>query len=174
MKKHYDFSQGKRNPYAKRLKQQLTIRLDTDTVAYFRTLAKETAIPYQTLMNPYLRDCAQSRRRLRFAWPAQRTSRAKVTAVGVSPRRFRPLQRIYKSAGRRPLLSPQPRGRTVGVNRAFGALQRAGHEAGGHGAGSARAACGNFARRSVAGIQKVAIKRRFDRSIQMKLCCKES
>jgi uncharacterized protein (DUF4415 family) len=82
MKKHYDFSQGKRNPYAKRLKQQLTIRLDTDTVAYFRTLAKETAIPYQTLMNLYLRDCAQSRRRLRFAWPAQRTSRAKVTAVG--------------------------------------------------------------------------------------------
>jgi hypothetical protein len=60
MKKHYDFSAAKRNPYAKRLKQQLTIRLDTDTVTYFRTLAKETAIPYQTLMNLYLRDCAQA------------------------------------------------------------------------------------------------------------------
>jgi len=82
MKKHYDFSEGKRNPYAKRLKQQLTIRLDTETVAYFRTLAKETAIPYQTLMNLYLRDCARARRRLRFAWPAQRTGRAKVAAVG--------------------------------------------------------------------------------------------
>jgi uncharacterized protein (DUF4415 family) len=82
MKKHYDFSQGKRNPYAKRLKQQLTIRLDTDTVAYFRTLSKETAIPYQTLMNLYLRDCAQARRRLRFAWPAQRPSRAKAAAIG--------------------------------------------------------------------------------------------
>jgi uncharacterized protein (DUF4415 family) len=82
MKKHYDFSQAKRNPYAKRLKQQLTIRLDTDTVAYFRTLAKETAIPYQTLMNLYLRDCAQARRRLRFAWPATRSSRAKVVATG--------------------------------------------------------------------------------------------
>jgi hypothetical protein len=54
----------------------------TETVTYFRALAKETAIPYQTLMNLYLRDCAQARRRLRFAWPAQRTSRAKVAAVG--------------------------------------------------------------------------------------------
>ncbi len=82
MKKHYDFSQAKRNPYAKRLKQQLTIRLDTDTVAYFRTLAKEMAIPYQTLMNLYLRDCAQARRRLRVACPAQRASRAKAAAIG--------------------------------------------------------------------------------------------
>jgi uncharacterized protein (DUF4415 family) len=82
MKKHYDFSQAKRNPYAKRLKQQLTIRLDTDTVAYFRSLAKETAIPYQTLMNLYLRDCAQTCRRLRFAWPAQRSTRAKVGTIG--------------------------------------------------------------------------------------------
>jgi hypothetical protein len=82
MKRHYDFSQAKRNPYVKRLKQQLTIRLDTDTVAYFRTLAKETAIPYQTLMNLYLRDCAQARRRLRFAWPTARSSRAKVAATG--------------------------------------------------------------------------------------------
>ena len=82
MKKHDDFSQAKRNPYAKRLKQQLTIRLDTETIAYFRTLAKETAIPYQTLMNLYLRDCAQARRRLRFAWPAQRAGRAKAAAAG--------------------------------------------------------------------------------------------
>ena len=82
MKKHYDFSDGKRNPYAKRLKQQLTIRLDTETVTYFRTLAKETAIPYQTLMNLYLRDCAQARRRLSFAWPVTRARRAKVAATG--------------------------------------------------------------------------------------------
>jgi uncharacterized protein (DUF4415 family) len=82
MRKHYDFSEGKHNPYAKRLKQQLTIRLDTDTVAYFRTLAKETAIPYQTLMNLYLRDCAESRRRLRFAWPVQRAVKPKTAAAG--------------------------------------------------------------------------------------------
>lgn len=82
MRKHYDFSEGKRNPYARRLKQQLTIRLDTDTVAYFRTLAKETAIPYQTLMNLYLRDCADSRRRLRFAWPTRRATKPKTVVAG--------------------------------------------------------------------------------------------
>jgi uncharacterized protein (DUF4415 family) len=74
MKAHYDFSKAKRNPYARRLKQQLTIRLDTDTVAYFRGLAQQTAIPYQTPMNLYLRDCAHSRRRLRFAWLLERSS----------------------------------------------------------------------------------------------------
>jgi len=73
MKKHYDFSEAKRNPYAKRLKQQLTIRLDSDTLEYFRTLARETAIPYQTLMNLYLRDCALSRRRL--AWRPERSAK---------------------------------------------------------------------------------------------------
>ena len=81
MRKPYDFSEGRCNPYVKRLKQQLTIRLDTDTVAYFRTLAKETAIPYQTLMNLYLRDCAESRRRLRFAWPVRRLGKARTAAA---------------------------------------------------------------------------------------------
>jgi uncharacterized protein (DUF4415 family) len=77
MRKHYDFSQAKRNPYAKRLKQQLTIRLDADTIEYFRNLAKELAIPYQTLMNLYLRDCAESGRRLRFAWRPERPTKPK-------------------------------------------------------------------------------------------------
>lgn len=54
MKKHYDFSAAKRNPYAKRLKQQLTIRLDTDTVTYFRTLAKENGDPVSNLDEPVL------------------------------------------------------------------------------------------------------------------------
>ena len=58
MRKSYDFSKGRRNPYAKRLKKQVTIRLDEDTLAYFRSLSDETAIPYQTLINLYLRDCA--------------------------------------------------------------------------------------------------------------------
>jgi uncharacterized protein (DUF4415 family) len=68
MKKNYDFSKGKRNPYARRLKQQVTIRLDADTIEYFRSLAAETAIPYQTLINLYLRECAGSRRELRLEW----------------------------------------------------------------------------------------------------------
>ena len=67
MKKTYDFSTAKRNPYAKRLKRQLTIRLDTDTIDYFQELSREFAVPYQTLMNMYLRDCATTRRRPKWA-----------------------------------------------------------------------------------------------------------
>lgn len=70
MKKHYDFSGARRNPYAKHLKRQVTIRLDEDTLTYFRTLAGETAIPYQTLINLYLRECARSGRQLRLEWRA--------------------------------------------------------------------------------------------------------
>jgi uncharacterized protein (DUF4415 family) len=68
MRKHYDFSKGKRNPYARRLKQQVTIRLDPDTIEYFKGLARELGIPYQTLINLYLRDCASSRKRLAVTW----------------------------------------------------------------------------------------------------------
>ena len=68
MKKRYDFSKGRRNPYAKQLKKQLTIRLDEDTLDYFRDLAEETGIPYQTLINLYLRDCAANKRKLAMTW----------------------------------------------------------------------------------------------------------
>lgn len=68
MKDNYDFSKAKRNPFAKRLKRQVTIRLDNDTIEYFKGLSSETAIPYQTLINLYLRDCASSGRRLSLQW----------------------------------------------------------------------------------------------------------
>ncbi len=68
MKAEYDFSKGKKNPYAKRLKKQITIRLDEPTIAYFKELAEETGVRYQTLINLYLRDCAASKRRLSMAW----------------------------------------------------------------------------------------------------------
>jgi len=68
MRKTYDFSKARRNPYAKRLKRQITIRLDTDTIEYFRSLAEETSIPYQTLINLYLRECAAARRKLSINW----------------------------------------------------------------------------------------------------------
>ena len=55
MKKEYDFSKAKRNPYAKRLKKQVTIRLDEGTIKYFKHLSEETGVPYQTLINLYLR-----------------------------------------------------------------------------------------------------------------------
>lgn len=68
MRKQYDFSEGKKNPYAKRLKQQVTIRLDAPTIDYFKALADETGIPYQTLINLYLRDCALKNKRPRLDW----------------------------------------------------------------------------------------------------------
>lgn len=68
MRKHYDFSDARPNPYARQLKKQVTIRLDEGTLGYFRQLAAETSIPYQTLINMYLRDCAAHRKRLRLEW----------------------------------------------------------------------------------------------------------
>lgn len=68
MRKEYDFSEARRNPYAKRLKKRVTIRLDELTIDYFKDLSEETAIPYQTLINLYLRDCAASGRRLSMTW----------------------------------------------------------------------------------------------------------
>lgn len=64
MRREYDFSKGRRNPYAKRLKKSVTIRLGEPTIEYFKELATDTGIPYQTLINLYLRDCAASGRRL--------------------------------------------------------------------------------------------------------------
>lgn len=68
MRKHYDFSKARPNPYVGRLKRQVTIRLDEATVAYFKDLAGSEAIPYQTLINLYLRECAATRKRLRIGW----------------------------------------------------------------------------------------------------------
>jgi uncharacterized protein (DUF4415 family) len=68
MRKHYDFSKARRNPYAKRLKKQVTIRLDAPTLAYFKALGERLGMPYQTLINMYLRDCAEGRKELRLQW----------------------------------------------------------------------------------------------------------
>ena len=68
MRKHYDFSAARSNPYAKRLKKPVTIRLDEATIAYFKQLADDTELPYQSLINLYLRDCAANGRRLAMAW----------------------------------------------------------------------------------------------------------
>ncbi len=70
MREHFDFSKmkGKKNPYIKYLKQPVTMRLDKDSVDYFKSLAEELGIPYQTLINLYLRDCATSERKLDMKW----------------------------------------------------------------------------------------------------------
>ena len=74
MKKSYDFSNAVKNPYAKRLKKQLTIRVDVETLGYFQELSRELAIPYQTLMTMYLRDCAATRRRPQWASSRKRSA----------------------------------------------------------------------------------------------------
>jgi predicted DNA binding CopG/RHH family protein len=71
MRKEYDFSKARRNPYATRLKKQVTIRLDQQTIEYFNDLAAETGIPYQTLINLYLRDCAATGKKLSMSWRAE-------------------------------------------------------------------------------------------------------
>ena len=68
MKKEYDFSKARPNPYARKLKRQVTIRLDESTIRYFNDLAVETGIPYQTLINLYLRECAASSKKLALNW----------------------------------------------------------------------------------------------------------
>jgi len=66
MRKQYDFSKSKRNPYARRLKKQITIRIEADTIDYFKKLAHKSGIPYQNLMNMYLRECARARKQPAF------------------------------------------------------------------------------------------------------------
>ncbi len=68
MKDDYDFSKSVKNPYARRLKKQITIRIDEDTIDYFKALAEEKGIPYQSLINLYLRDCAQTHRKPSVKW----------------------------------------------------------------------------------------------------------
>jgi len=70
MRAHYDFSKmkGRKNPYIKHLKQPVTMRLDHNTVAYFKAMSDETGIPYQSLINRDLRDCAVHHRKLHMKW----------------------------------------------------------------------------------------------------------
>ena len=70
MKKEYDLEKMKSrpNPYAKRLKRQLTIRMGIDIIDYFKAMAAQTGIPYQNLINLYLRECVQSNRKLQLKW----------------------------------------------------------------------------------------------------------
>ena len=68
MKKDYDFSRSEKNPYAKHLKKQVTLRLGVDVIEYFKKLAEETGVPYQNLINLYLQDCAHANKKLKLKW----------------------------------------------------------------------------------------------------------
>ena len=68
MKKEYDFSKGIKNPYSKRLKKTITININNSTIDYFKLQAEKSGIPYQTLINLYLTDCAEKNRTLELSW----------------------------------------------------------------------------------------------------------
>ena len=68
MRKEYDFSKSRKNPYVSQLKKQITIRLDEDAIAYFKGISEVVGIPYQSLINLDLRDCASSQRKLNINW----------------------------------------------------------------------------------------------------------
>ena len=68
MRKEYDFSNAKRNPYASQLKKQITIRLDEEAIDYFKSISEQVGIPYQSLINLYLRDCAATQKQLDLSW----------------------------------------------------------------------------------------------------------
>ena len=73
MKAEYDFSQMKsrKNPYASKLKKPVTMRLSEEVVLYFKGMALEAGVPYQSLINLYLRDCVVQHRKVKIAWPAK-------------------------------------------------------------------------------------------------------
>lgn len=72
MKAEYDFSKMKsrKNPYAAKLKKSVTMRLSEDVIEYFKAMAAESGVPYQSLINLYLRDCLAQNRRLQINWPS--------------------------------------------------------------------------------------------------------
>jgi predicted DNA binding CopG/RHH family protein len=76
MRKEYDFSKAKKSPYARQLKQSITMRVDRTTLEYFKGLAAELDVPYQTLINLYLRDCAINARRPAMTWRPSRSGAA--------------------------------------------------------------------------------------------------
>jgi uncharacterized protein (DUF4415 family) len=74
MKAEYDFSKlkSRKNPYASRLKKPVTMRLSEDVVTYFKGMAEEAGVPYQSLINLYLRDCVINHRKVKIAWPSNK------------------------------------------------------------------------------------------------------
>ena len=68
MRDEYDFSNARKNPYAKKLKKQITINIDVETIDYFKTQSERSGIPYQTLINLYLADCAANQKKLQLSW----------------------------------------------------------------------------------------------------------
>lgn len=83
MMNEYDFSKARKNPYIKKLKKQITINLDSDTIDYFKSLSEKTGIPYQTLINMFLSDCAKSKKQPTVIWNQNLISKKQNRAVNL-------------------------------------------------------------------------------------------
>ncbi len=68
MLKEYDFSKARKNPYSAKLTKKIIIRLDEDSISFFKEISEQLCIPYQSLINLYLRDCAAQNRKLDLRW----------------------------------------------------------------------------------------------------------
>jgi len=68
VRKEYDFSKAKKNPYVRKLKKQVTIRLEAEVIGYFKELSIQHGIPYQSLINLFLRECAQTKKKPMIKW----------------------------------------------------------------------------------------------------------
>lgn len=68
MREEYDFTNARKNPYVKKLKKQITINIDNDVIDYFKMQSEASGIPYQTLINLYLSDCAENKKQLQISW----------------------------------------------------------------------------------------------------------
>lgn len=68
MLNEYDFSASRKNPYASQLKKPVTLRLDEESISYFKAVSEDVGIPYQSLINLYLRDCAATHRKIDISW----------------------------------------------------------------------------------------------------------
>jgi len=78
MKKEYDLSklQSRKNPYASKLKKSVTMRLSEDIIGYFKEMATESGVPYQSLINLYLRDCVIHHRKVGISWSNSLTKKS--------------------------------------------------------------------------------------------------
>ena len=89
MREEYDFSKGRKNPYIKRLKKQVTMNIDCSTIEYFKDQSEESGIPYQVLINLYLADCVKQKKKFQPSWVKDAWNSIEKTQVNIPEMRSR-------------------------------------------------------------------------------------
>ena len=99
MKKEYDFTDGIKNPYAKKLRKQVTINLVVDVIDYFKKESAKCGIPYQTLINLYLVECMNEKRRLKISWEYRKAHDCELFFYSPQMEMIFSLMRLASAAG---------------------------------------------------------------------------